>query len=106
MPGRRARWTTITERKIGELAIRKPSLAGCVRLMRRCGSEFPSAEILPSATPLSSRAVNVADFYTSRTPFNTEEGTFKVSHNWALQRGVTRDNFFDKAFSVYRAQDG
>jgi len=54
--GRRARCTRITERKIGELTIRKLSLAA-QGLLRRCGSEFSSAEILPLATSLSGRAV-------------------------------------------------
>ncbi|KAI0270335.1 hypothetical protein BGY98DRAFT_263389 [Russula aff. rugulosa BPL654] len=61
--------------------------------LRRCKSVFTSAEILPHATPLSSRAVNVTDFYTPR-----KTGPSRFCITWRC-RGELRLTFsFDVAF--------
>jgi hypothetical protein len=56
----------------------------CVRLIAAV-----RVEILLLATTLSGRAVKVTDFDTSRTPYNTEDGSFEISHSSALQMGIT-----------------
>jgi hypothetical protein len=56
--------------------------------LRRCKSVFTSAEILPHATPLSSRAVNVTDFYTPR-----KTGPSRFCITWRCRGELRRDIF-------------
>ena len=73
--------------KIGE----SETFSGCVKFncgLRRCRSVFTSAEILPHATPLSSRAVNVADFYTPR-----KTGPSRFCITWRCRGELRRDIF-------------